>query len=414
MTFPRSRHSLTGRVACGGRGEESSTSCEELEDGHWKEVVTLNTRGRRGHSAWPVNGTLLLLGDFTDEDSHGTTTEIVTGNSTESFYQLRAKSSLSCGIDDVERSQLILTGGLHRGRDVDIYRLEGHDTRMPSLHTGRHSHGCAGYYRQVYEGVKGLVLVVTGGLNSLNRSLVSTEMFQFNADRDWNYVSSLPGPVTGLRGVTIDNRIFMTGGYNNNAGGVSRRDVLRYDVGQDQWVHVGDMRTPRAEHAVSPIKIEDGFTEDLDCVSTAPTFPRPPHETEDEAEDGEVGILITGGRYKKAAEVFLPSRMSECSVRSLPTSRRGHSQTGLTLCGGYSRVSLDTCLVWRDGNWEEKVSLQHRRYSHVACHLQDSILLLGGGWGEEYNKREDDCHLNAELVTRNSSKIAFPLKYKLK
>ena len=123
---------------------------------------------------------------------------------------------------------------------------------------------------------------------------------------------------------------------------------------------------------------------------------------------------MTGGRYKKAAEVFLPSRMSECSLRSLPTSRRGHSQTGLTLCGGYSRVSLDTCLVWRDGNWEEKVSLQHRRYSHVACHLQDSILLLGGGWGEEYNKREDDCHLNAELVTRNSSKIAFPLKYKLK
>ena len=39
----------------------------------------------------------------------------------------------------------------------------------------------------------------------------------------WRYVSPLPVALTGLRGVTIHNTMFMTGGHNYNDGSVSRK-----------------------------------------------------------------------------------------------------------------------------------------------------------------------------------------------
>ena len=117
---------------------------------------------------------------------------------------------MSCGIEDVERRILILTGGLHEPRKVEVYGWEGYQSDMSSLQSGRHSHGCAGYYREVF-GEKSLVMVVAGGLNRFNRSLSTVERYEFNEDRYWSYVSPLPVPLTGLRGVTVDNTIFMLG-----------------------------------------------------------------------------------------------------------------------------------------------------------------------------------------------------------
>ena len=56
------------------------------------------------------------------------------------------------------------------------------------------------------------------------------------------------------------------------------------------------------------------------------------------------GILITGGDYDSSAEIFIPSSKSECRLRSLPSTRRDHSQTGLTACGGHRHTSLDSCI----------------------------------------------------------------------
>ena len=105
---------------------------------------------------------------------------------------------------------MVLTGGLHQPRNVGIYGWEGYLYGLDSLNSGRHSHGCAGYYREVF-GELSLVLVVTGGLNRFNRSLTTTERFEFNEGHHWNYVSPLPAPLAGLRGVTVDNTIFMLG-----------------------------------------------------------------------------------------------------------------------------------------------------------------------------------------------------------
>ena len=56
------------------------------------------------------------------------------------------------------------------------------------------------------------------------------------------------------------------------------------------------------------------------------------------------GILITGGAYDRSAEVFIPSSKSECRLRSFPSTRRDHTQSGLTACGGHRHASLNTCL----------------------------------------------------------------------
>ena len=91
MRSARYRHSVTGTLACGGEG--SRTSCEELRGGAWRETVRLEGKGRTGHSAWASNGSVLLLGDLTDEDSHANTTEIIEGNrnTSDPFYQLKVK-----------------------------------------------------------------------------------------------------------------------------------------------------------------------------------------------------------------------------------------------------------------------------------------------------------------------------------
>ena len=91
MSSARYKHSVTGLLACGG--QETRTSCEELRGGVWRETVRLNGKGRTGHTAWGFNGSVLLMGDLTDEDSHANTTEIIeaTSNTSDTFYQLKVK-----------------------------------------------------------------------------------------------------------------------------------------------------------------------------------------------------------------------------------------------------------------------------------------------------------------------------------
>ena len=61
----------------------------------------------------------------------------------------------------------------------------------------------------------------------------------------------------------------LLGGFNNNLGGPGQPGVLRYDDQADRWDYVGDMTEPRAELAVSAVKITDHFTENMQCGPTS-------------------------------------------------------------------------------------------------------------------------------------------------
>ena len=51
--------------------------------------------------------------------------------------------------------------------------------------------------------------LVTGGMNG-NDYLASTEVLTDTGD-SWITAGSLPSPLTGLRGLNLNNKIFMTG-----------------------------------------------------------------------------------------------------------------------------------------------------------------------------------------------------------
>ena len=77
----------------------------------------------------------------------------------------------------------------------------------------------------------------------------------------WTYTSSLPRPLTGLRGVTLDNRIFMTGGGAGDEGNfVVSNEILELVELEDsvlEWKVITNLKKGRVGHAVSLIPVSD-------------------------------------------------------------------------------------------------------------------------------------------------------------
>ena len=74
--------SQTGLVTCGGKSDETMSSCLTFKDGTWQQTHTLGTR-RQHHLSWASpQGVLLIGGDY-----GGTTTELLNdnGSTTPSF-----------------------------------------------------------------------------------------------------------------------------------------------------------------------------------------------------------------------------------------------------------------------------------------------------------------------------------------
>ena len=116
--------------------------------------------------------------------------------------------------------------------------------------------------------------------------LASTETYR-RADGYWKIVeeAALPSPAEGIRGVSFNNQIFMSGEQNASvidsceskelqltrirlcfAGGFYRDDlgnkqdsdlVLRYDVTESKWKPVGKMKSKRYLHGFSVIPAKD-------------------------------------------------------------------------------------------------------------------------------------------------------------
>jgi len=68
-------------------------------------------------------------------------------------------------------------------------------------------------------------------------------------------VAKLPWAVTGLRGITLDNAVFMAGGYDIDGNG--RDEVLRYYPDTDIWTESGKMSSSRYYHALAEVSWED-------------------------------------------------------------------------------------------------------------------------------------------------------------
>ena len=102
--------------------------------------------------------------------------------------------------------------------------FDGVPKDLPNLNKGRKDHGCGHYYSRSNELVQFNISInnfveyniqfylVTGGYD-INHRLSSTEVIS-SVSGGWKYVGELPGPRYGLRGITLANKIFVTGCFN--------------------------------------------------------------------------------------------------------------------------------------------------------------------------------------------------------
>ena len=75
MARPRSSHSLSGGLACGGRGDGAPETCEVFTGAGWELLDSRLSEERAGHSAWlqPTTNTTFLIGGDSSSSSETVT-----------------------------------------------------------------------------------------------------------------------------------------------------------------------------------------------------------------------------------------------------------------------------------------------------------------------------------------------------
>merc|ERR1719378_1043471 len=104
---------------------------------------------------------------------------------------------------------LIITGGGNPSvTTVSKYNKNGWVMDLTSMNTGRRFHACGHYYSEANE----LIYLVSGGYNVKN--LISTEVMPASGP-SWRYVGNLPRAACCMIGISVNNQIFVTGGYES-------------------------------------------------------------------------------------------------------------------------------------------------------------------------------------------------------
>jgi len=241
----RSSFSLCHGMACGGYPDTNYRSCVKFEaDGTFTPMFVTLREERYWHLCWSLpSGEVLLLGGW----GSPATTERVSadGSSSSADFTLPYDTSEACGIDLGD--SYVVTGGVHEGvanlQKVAQYTLSGEVTYLADLQQGRRQFACTSFTDD--NGVT--TLLVTGGSDGsgVDGFLSSTEIYVESA---WSYIASLPSPARiGLSAATLDNSVFVFGGYDPT----QLDEILLYNPNTDSWTMAGKMSIPRAFHAVT-------------------------------------------------------------------------------------------------------------------------------------------------------------------
>ena len=118
---------------------------------------------------------------------------------------------------------------------------------------------------------------------------------------------------------------------------------------------------------------------------------------------------MTGGNGAlTSAEVLFTNGSSMCELPQMSQSKRVHSQSGLTACGGggYGNEKR-SCIKFVAGSWTTlNDNLLFERYDHSSWITLDGDILLIGGFHNA---------TTTEIVYQNGTSIrSFDLKYRIK
>ena len=101
-------------------------------------------------------------------------------------------------------------------------------------------------------------------------------------------------------------------------------------------------------------------------------------------------ILVSGGNPRSSAdtvgfsvELLYTNGSQICSLPDLPYLSQGHTQTGVTLCGGHRSPQRTTChTLSSSGSWELSHNLTENRREHCAWDSPQGIILIGGDFSD--------------------------------
>ena len=128
-----------------------------------------------------------------------------------------------------------------------------------------------------------------------------------------------------------------------------------------------------------------------------------------------LALLVTGGGSDDGdgphtAEVMLPTGHS-CSLPDLPSPGRwGHTQNGLTACGGWGDGTGGNCLTFTDQEWEQSQVLTGQRQDHVSWQSPLGIFLLGGF---SHSAQSSELLSNTTSISTAAFTLAYGLRYML-
>jgi len=263
-------HTSDGMTLCGGTNDNSDawgTSCITLSSDKWVTSHAL-AEERMYHTSWNIKeeGKIILMGGA---GSSGNTTEIITEAKIGGVpgFRMKYETESACSIADHTSNTVIITGGRYTLRTVSRlteasigmptvsrYSTSGHLEDLPPLNQGRYWHGCGAYI----DNSGNQVLLVAGGLYDHSSYLSSTEKLSRTSSA-WLRVANLPRKMFGVRGVTLDNTLYMTGGsdrYLKKKRVYKARDEIYQWTGR-KWKEVAKMKNARYGHAVSTIRVDE-------------------------------------------------------------------------------------------------------------------------------------------------------------
>ena len=137
-----------------------------------------------------------------------------------------------------------------------------------------------------------------------------------------------------------------------------------------------------------------------------------------EIRNNETGIILTGSKGQtqdgikqlggKSVEVLHPDGSPWCVLPDLKVETYGHSQSGLTACGGQKSQRLCYTLSG-NGQWVVSHNLNERRKYHTSWNSGKGLFLLGGLNGR--NKHSTELGATNRALVNGSMTESFTLKY---
>jgi len=237
----RNSNTMDNHILCGGTRRSTTTSCLRYGAGEWTKYRNDLKFERYHHVSWRrQDGTIMLIGGGGSKN----TSEVVSSSGHQKGFNVQHEVFESCAIklDDY----LIITGGGYPTvATVSKYDKNGWIMDLPKLNTGRYLHACGHYYSETNE----LMYLVTGGV-----SLTSTEIMS-SSGSSWSYVGNLPLATYGMGVISVNNQIFVIGGYRT--GWWSLNSILKFNSVSNEWEKTGELSLTRYYHAATVLPMKD-------------------------------------------------------------------------------------------------------------------------------------------------------------